>query len=101
MSTAASNGFNLRPLTCYLWATMSYGFIRSVTYNWKGKWECYDSVQREMVLKEKLITEKAGGVLLATFAAPSVWPIMIFQDLRRMECAVRGKQATCYDSDFW
>ena len=70
---------------------MSYGFVRSVTYEWRESREYYQQSTGFYVQKEMLFADKAGSVVSGTFGATLFWPSMILRDLMRVECALRGK----------
>jgi len=78
---------------------MSYGFIRSVTYDWDGMQRYYQKSTDSYVKKEKLVVDKVGSVLFNTVVAPSWWPFYISRDMKRLECAVRGKAAVEYGDE--
>ena len=97
MNTSAAGIFGYRPLVYYVNGTLTYGFIRSVTYDWEGMRRYYQKSTGTYEKKEKLIVDKIGTVLSATFAAPTLWLWFLGKDLMRLECAVRGKDIADYD----
>ena len=98
-AAAASRNFKLHPLAYYLCGTLSYGFIRSVSYNWNSTRRYHENSTGLYVLKEKLIIDKIGSVTGDTLAAVAVWPVMMGEDLVRLECVVRGKDSGEYGMD--
>jgi len=99
MSAAASKQLKLHPLAYYVCGTLSYGFIRSVSYNWNSERRYYENSTGSYALKEKLIVNKIGSVVGETVAAVAVWPVMMGEDLVRLECVVRGKDPGEYGVD--
>ncbi len=85
-----------RFLNYYCCGTISYGFVRSVTYDWDGMRRYYQKSTGSYEKKEKLVVDKVGSVLFSTVAALSCWPFYLSRDLMRLECAVRGKAAAEY-----
>ena len=67
-----------------------YGFIRSTTYDYKNKEEYFNKKTRSFEVKEMLFVDKVGRVLVNSMAAVTVWPFMMSDDLKRLECKVRG-----------
>jgi hypothetical protein len=43
-----------------------------------------------------LWTDRAGLLLLFTALTPFTWPMMVREDLVKLECLLRGKRATDY-----
>ena len=78
---------------------MSYGFIRSVTYDWDGMQRYYQKSTDSYEKKEKLVVDKVGSVLFNTVVAPSCWPFYLSRDMKCLECAVRGKAAAEYGDE--
>jgi hypothetical protein len=90
----------LKIVRVYLKSTALYGFTRAVTWEYEGKKEYYNARTREFETKEKLIVDKAYGVLRGTFSAYFAWPCMLADDLTRLECAVKGREAREYGLKF-
>ena len=81
----------------YLALTTGYGFTRAVTYdNDSSKQEYWNRKRMVYEEKEMLFTEKIGRVITNTFAAITVWPLMMGEDFRRLEFAVTGKDPKEY-----
>jgi hypothetical protein len=81
----------------YFALTVGYGFTRAVTYDYdNSKKEYWNRKRMVYEEKERLFTEKIGKVITNTFAAVTVWPLMIGEDLRRLEFAVSGKDPSEY-----
>jgi hypothetical protein len=89
----------------YVGATLSYGFVRAATneYYDDTKKLYYNSNTRKSEHKDRLLVYKLGRISSNTFAAVTVWPLMVGDDLIRLECAVRGKDPKEYESGvyFW
>jgi hypothetical protein len=80
----------------YLALTLGYGFTRAVTWDYNGKKEYYNREKFAYENKEMLITDKIGRITCNTWAAVTVWPLMLGEDLRRLEFAVTGKNPSEY-----
>lgn len=80
----------------YVYATLGYGFARAVTYDYTGKKNYYNKKTKEHETKEMLLTDKLTGIAKRSFAAITVWPLMMSEDLRSLEFAVTGKDASEY-----
>ena len=75
---------------------MTFGFIRSVTYDEKVKSEYYNRNTRSFEVKQMLIVDRIGRVIFNTCAAVTVWPWMLRDDLVKLECRVRDKDSVEY-----
>jgi len=100
MTSQLNFNIGLKILRVYLKSTALYGFTRAVTWNYEGKKEYYNSTTHRYETKEKLIVDKAVSVLGGTFAAYFSWPSMLCDDLTRLECAVKGRDAGEYGLKF-
>ncbi len=80
----------------YLCVTLSYGFVRAVTYDYEGTKNYYNQKTQEFETKPMLYIDDIGRVLFRTLAAGTAWPIMLSDDLARLECAARGKDPAEY-----
>ncbi len=80
----------------YAAATLAFGFTRAVTYNYDGKKFYYNRRTRTTELKDMLLVDSIGRVTGNTCAAIFIWPIMLGDDLTRLECAVLGKDLKEY-----
>ena len=80
----------------YLALTLGYGFTRAVTWDYNGKKEYYNREKFEYEEKEMLITDKIGRITCNTWAAVTVWPLMLGEDFRRLEFVVTGKNPSEY-----
>jgi hypothetical protein len=81
----------------YFAVTMGYGFTRAVTFdNDSSKQEYWNKKRMVFEEKEMLFTEKIVRVITNTFAAITVWPVMMGDDFRRLEFAVTGKDPNEY-----
>jgi hypothetical protein len=90
----------LKVVRLYLKGTALYGFTRAVTWEYEGKKEYYNARTREFETKEKLIVDKAAGIAGGTFSAYFAWPYMLGDDLTRLECAVKDRDAREYGLRF-
>jgi len=84
----------------YLQSTTLYGFTRAVTWDYEGRKEYYNVRTQEFETKEKLFADKACSVLGGTCSAYFAWPRMLVDDLTRLECAVKGREAREYGLRF-
>lgn len=91
-----ANGIFHGLMKIYINTAMSYGFIRSVTYDYKRDAEYYNSETREYVIKEKLLVHKIAHVSGMACLAIVAWPGMLYDDLGRLECAIKGKNINEY-----
>ena len=75
---------------------MSYGFTRAVTYDYEKSTEYFNHNTRKFESKHPLLACTFSRTAINTFAAVSMWPLMLGEDLMLLECAVRGKDAAEY-----
>ena len=80
----------------YLNTCLAYGFTRSVTYDYKGTKQYRNEVTDRCEEKDMLLVDKIGRITGQSCAAPILWAAMLGEDLARLECAVRGKNAREY-----
>jgi hypothetical protein len=80
----------------YFRTCLAYGFTRSVTYDYKGTKKYYNEVTEKREEKDMLLVDKIGRITGSTCAALVMWPGMLGEDLARLECAVKGKDAREY-----
>jgi hypothetical protein len=90
----------LKIVRVYLKSTALYGFTRAVTWDYEGKQEYYNARTHKYEMKDKLLVDKACSVVGGTFAAYFAWPFMLGDDLTRLECAVKGRDAREYGLRF-
>ena len=83
-------------IRAYVHTTMAYGFTRAVTYTDESQDRYYNAKTGIYELKDMLLIDKFGTVMAGSLAAIFMWPPMLWQDLTRLECAVRGKDAREY-----
>lgn len=83
-------------LRVYVNTCLSYGFTRSVTYDFKDTKKYYNRNTGELEKKDMLLVDKIGRISRQTFAAVFLWPGMLGEDLARLECAVKGKDVREY-----
>ena len=62
-----------------------------MTYDYEGEKKYYNERKEKYEKKEMLILNKIGQTSLKTLAALFTWPVMLGDDLPRLECALRGK----------
>ena len=87
----------IKGMRVYAMITLSYGLVRSVSYDYNGKKEYHNRKTKEYVIKDMLLTDKIGRITGSAAAAMIVWPSMLGEDLARLECKVRGKDIEEYD----
>ena len=76
----------------YVGATSAYGLAHGVPYAWNKKTRMYgDSSKCDMLLVDKCFLVAAN-----TVTAPMLWPLIMRDDLIRLECLVRGKSTRDY-----
>ena len=80
----------------YINTTLTYGFTRAVTYDYEGEKYYRNKKTAEYEKKEMLIFDKIGRISMKTVAATFAWPVMLGDDLIRLECVVRGKDPAEY-----
>ena len=80
----------------YMHTTLAYGFARAITYDYKGSSRYFNGKTGEYEEKEMLLIDNIGRISSSTLAAWCVWPIMLGEDLTRLECAARGKDPAEY-----
>jgi hypothetical protein len=80
----------------YFRTCLAYGFTRSVTYDYKGTKRYYNEVTEKREEKDMLLVDKIGRITGGTCAALVMWPVMLGEDLARLECAVKGKDVREY-----
>ena len=85
-----------KAVNVYVLSVWTYGFTRAATWDRKDTQEYYNSITRRREVKDKLVVEKVGGAFAGGFIALFVWPFMLGEDLTRLECVVRGKNAREY-----
>ena len=77
-------------------ATFAYGFTRAVTYRREDNNTYYNKKTGFYEVKPILFTDRPPKVLWYSFAAVFGWPAMVMEDLKSMECFVRGKDPKEY-----
>ncbi len=80
----------------YAVGTLLYGFVHTAACEYSKTKHYYQQSTGSYVAKEKLLIDKLGSTALGTVAAPFVWPLMGNEDLRRLECLVRGRDVAEY-----
>lgn len=80
----------------YLNTCLAYGFVRSVTYNYKDKKKYYNEITKIHEEKDMLFVDKLGRITGSTCAALIMWPWILGEDLARLECIIKGKDAREY-----
>ena len=83
-------------LRVYVNTCLSYGFTRSVTYDFKDTKKYYNRNTGELEKKDMLLVDKIRRSTGGTCAALVMWPGMLGEDLGRLECAVKGKDVREY-----
>ncbi len=80
----------------YSFATLSYGFVRSTTYDYESRKIYLNRKVDELEEKDMLLIDQTGRVLTRTCTAVLLWPVMLGDDLARLECFVRGRNPLEY-----
>ena len=80
----------------YMNTTLLYGFGRAITYDYEGTGKYWNKKLERYENKEKLVVDKISGVMSKSFSAILVRPLMLLDDLTRLECRVRGKDYNEY-----
>ncbi len=80
----------------YVCVTAGYGFMRSVTYDYSGTKEYFNTKKYAIETKQMLLTDQLGRITSRTLTAVFAWPWMLGEDLTRLECTVRGKDSAEY-----
>ena len=80
----------------YFKTAVTYGFVRSVTYDYQHTKKYYNEKLEKYELKEMLLVDKITRVVGQSFFASIACAGMIAEDLSRLECAVRGKNSNEY-----
>ena len=93
MSTAVF----FRNACVYVSSTFLYGTVRALTYDYEGSKRYYNAKTSKSERKELLITDTIGLLAVKSTAAMVAWPIMICDDMRRLECFLRGKDIKEYE----
>ncbi len=87
----------IKYLRRYAIVTLSYGFARAVTFDnddWTKNY--YNKTLRAYETKPILFTQGLGRIMTRSLAAVTAWPFMLYGDLVRLECALRGKNRDEY-----
>ncbi len=80
----------------YVCATAAYGFGRAATYDREQTKRYFNYRTGRTELKDKLFVEQFGRMVHCALAAPMAWPVMLGEDLVRLECAARGRDVAEY-----
>ena len=86
----------LRCWHIYTNTTLAYGFTRAVTWDYSGTSLYHNKKTDKYEHKEMLLVDKIGRVSWRTFAAVVAWPMMVGEDLARLECRLTGKDPAEY-----
>ena len=84
-----------RLIQLYVWGTCAYGFAHAVTDTWSRKTNMYRKHYSEPD-REMLLVDKLGLITANTVSTPILWPILLREDLIRLECLARGKPIRDY-----
>ena len=96
MSKLTSVVFVTKWVGRYVAATASYGFVRTVTYDYEKSTEYFNHNTRTFERKTPLLVDTIGRTASFTLAAVSIWPLMLGWDLARLECFVRERDVAEY-----
>ena len=84
-------------MRAYVNTTLAYGFTRSVTYDYQHETQYFNTNAVKFETKEMLLTDKVSRITGQSCLAIVGWPGMICEDLRRVECSIRGKDKNEYE----
>ncbi len=82
-------------LRLYIKCTCLYGLVHAIPELWSYKTRIYRKSYSDEP-KELLLVDKTGLMVAQTVAAPVFWPLLLRDDLIRLECLARGKPAHEY-----
>lgn len=82
----------------YVSATLLYGFVRSVSYDYKSSKLYFNNKKGIYEKKEMLLIDKISRITKHTIIAVTIWPLMLCEDITRIECAINGKDPSEYES---
>jgi hypothetical protein len=86
----------MRWVSRYVNLTFGYGAVRALTYDYEGSKNYYNAKTHHYETKPMLWTDSVGRVCLHSIAAITAWPVMLFGDLKRLECFARGLDRAAY-----
>ena len=93
---SSTNVILMRFWRTYANVCLAYGFTRAVTWDYDGKARYYNPKTDRHEDKQMLLVDQTGRVTHRSIAALVVWPGMLYEDLTRLECFVRGKDYAEY-----
>lgn len=79
-------------LGLYLKGATLFGLVHAIPYAWSHQSSIYPTHGR----RELLVVDKVALIGFYALSAPVVWPLMLREDLVRLECLVRGKSVREY-----
>ncbi len=83
-------------LRAYVNTALAYGFTRSVTYDYQHETRYRNANTCTSETKEMLLIDKVSRIAGQSILAVVGWPGMLCEDLRRVECSIRGKDRNEY-----
>jgi hypothetical protein len=76
---------------------LAYGFAHAIPFvRARRTVYKYDFKDGKMVREPLLWIDQVGIAAAIAFSTPVTWPLMLREDLVRLECLVRGKRAQDY-----
>ena len=85
-------------LKAYVCLTCGYGLVHAVCEAWSLQTRIYQLHPGDPP-REVLLVDKASLIAFATMVTPATWPLLLRDDLIRLECYVRGKRVADYLRD--
>jgi hypothetical protein len=82
-------------LRIYIQCTCLYGLLHAIPQCWSYRTRMYSRSYSEEA-KEVLLVDKAILMAAHAVSAPVIWPLLLRDDLIRLECLARGKPAGEY-----
>ena len=83
----------------YLIATFTYGGISAIPQTWRAQRKYTDVSTYKTELLPVPTVEKFALGLVRTCAAPAWWPLMMYNDLMRLELYCKGLDSRKYGFD--
>jgi hypothetical protein len=96
MGTERSLLVGRKLLSWYVNSTLLYGFGCSVTYDYE-RTKYWNRLTELEEVRDMLVRDKVAQVICKTSLALLVWPVMLWDDLTRIECHVRWKDSKEYE----
>ena len=81
----------------YFGTTVIYGFSRAVTYDYKGEKLYFNRNMEKFETKKMLTVDNFSRIVHNSLAACFVWPSMLADDIKLIECGLKGKDPAEYE----